>query len=120
MRSGYDCVGVLLINWVPDLDDLDVAAEVMMNMSINHMSRITMLRYDTKVDELEAIFKDKYHFETQRLKLNNKTRTQNQLNVALSQFVEKYDVAEFRNLIIVYYSGHGVWQNDKKYFFLEA
>jgi hypothetical protein len=68
--------------------------------------------------ELEAIFKDRFRFVTQTVELNVSSKPQHQINHHLSAFIEKHDGAN--KLLIVYYTGHGVYREDKKHLELTA
>ncbi len=66
-------------------------------------------RHFPKVLELQTLLQDSFNFETQLLELGNSTKPQHQLSTEISSFVQKFDDFEGRNLMIVYYSGHGDW-----------
>lgn len=59
------------------------------------------------------MFEKDFNFETDVLELRNeKGRPQHQLTAAVVNFADKYDSIETRNLMIVYYTGHGDWNEE--------
>lgn len=68
--------------------------------------------------ELEALFKNRFRFETMTVQLNVASKPQHQINKHLSEFIEKYDGPN--HLLIVYYTGHGVYQEKLKHLELTA
>ncbi|KAJ4299206.1 hypothetical protein N0V90_004450 [Kalmusia sp. IMI 367209] len=95
--DGYLKVAVLLIKWADKLDDLGTREEV---------------------EELEGVFRERFNFRTQIVELDGSSKPQYQLNRSLSTFVEEYDGPN--NLLIVYYSGHGILREDLGYLELSA
>ncbi|KAF2197242.1 hypothetical protein GQ43DRAFT_344045, partial [Delitschia confertaspora ATCC 74209] len=95
--DGYHNVAVLLVKWADNLDELGTREET---------------------EELRDIFKYQFHYETQIVELNVASKPQHQLNRHLSAFVEKHDGPH--NLMIVYYTGHGIYREDGKYLQLSA
>ncbi|KAH0537575.1 hypothetical protein FGG08_005641 [Glutinoglossum americanum] len=86
--GAYQKVAVLLVNWVEKLDDLNTEPEV------------------------EGVFRNGYNYKTERLKLSNVKSPQQQLNHGVGRFVLEND-GEY-NLLIIYYAGHGVYDEDKR------
>ena len=58
-----------------------------------------------QVTRLTEIFKGKFGYECDIVKLNNSKRPQNQLDAAIQNHRNEYDGPN--NLLIVYYTGHG-------------
>ncbi|KAF2633868.1 hypothetical protein BU25DRAFT_328197 [Macroventuria anomochaeta] len=81
--SGYSNVAVLLLKWADELDELKTRDEV---------------------EELEALFRERFHFHTEIVELDLASKPQLQMNRCLSTFIEKHDGPH--RLHIVYYSGH--------------
>ncbi|KAF1977067.1 hypothetical protein BU23DRAFT_319257 [Bimuria novae-zelandiae CBS 107.79] len=93
----YSKVAVLIVKWADDLDDLKTRAEA---------------------EELDAVFRELFKFTTETVELNVASKPQLQINRHMSAFVDKHDGPH--NLLIVYYTGHGVYREDKKYLELTA
>ena len=72
----------------------------------------------SQAEELEAVFRDRFHYRTQIVELNVATKPQHQLNRHLSAFVEANDGPN--NLMIVYYTGHGRYQEKGDFLQLTA
>ncbi|KAF2444099.1 hypothetical protein P171DRAFT_361137 [Karstenula rhodostoma CBS 690.94] len=89
--DGYVNVAVLLIRWADELDDLRTSPEA----------------------KLESVFRERYNFHTEMVQLNVDTKPQLQMTRHLSTFVEQYDSPD--SLLIIYYSGHGVFYEDLGY-----
>lgn len=68
--------------------------------------------------ELENLFRDRFHYHTETVELNVKGKTQLQLNSRVSSFAAEHNGPN--NLLIVYYTGHGVYYEDKKFLQLAA
>ena len=68
--------------------------------------------------ELEEIFCDRFHYETQTIELNVRKRPQLQLDKHVSNFLLDHDGPH--NLLIVYYTGHGLFHDDKNFLELTA
>ncbi|KAH6625402.1 heterokaryon incompatibility protein-domain-containing protein [Boeremia exigua] len=83
----YSRVAVLLFKWANEIDELQTAVEV---------------------NDLEAMFRERFGFETDILELTSK-KPQLQLNSRISSFAEKYN--EPGNLIVVFYNGHAIWRD---------
>ncbi|KAF2177835.1 hypothetical protein K469DRAFT_719303 [Zopfia rhizophila CBS 207.26] len=92
LPDGYQNVAVLIVKWADMLDELKTKAEA---------------------EELDAVFRDNFHFETEIIELNVSSKPQHQLNRYLSAFVEKHDGPH--NLMIVYYTGHGLYKDHGGY-----
>lgn len=97
LPDGYAQVAVLLVKWEDALDELETRAEA---------------------EELAAVFRDRFHFVTETVELNVASKPQQQMRTYMSAFIEKHDGPH--NLLIVYYTGHGVYQEDQKYLELTA
>lgn len=55
------------------------------------------------------MFRERYGFTTRMVELDCRNKLpQNQLNVAVANFVSDFDGPHRTNLLIVYYSGHGI------------
>ncbi|KAH7401361.1 hypothetical protein BKA66DRAFT_386649, partial [Pyrenochaeta sp. MPI-SDFR-AT-0127] len=93
----YFKVSVLLIKWADDLDELKTGKETY---------------------ELEALFRDRFHYHTKTIELNIDKKPQHQLNSHVSDFIRDYDGR--RNLLVLYYTGHGIYHDDKKVLELTA
>lgn len=68
--------------------------------------------------ELEALFRDRFHYQTETVELNVNPKAQLQLNSRVSSFAAEHNGPN--NLLIVYYTGHGVYYEDKKFLQLAA
>jgi hypothetical protein len=71
-----------------------------------------------QAEELDAVFRERFHFVTETVELNVATKPQQQMYKYMSTFVEKHDGPH--TLLIVYYTGHGVYREDHKYLELTA
>ncbi|KAF2139027.1 uncharacterized protein K452DRAFT_275975 [Aplosporella prunicola CBS 121167] len=87
--DGYERVGVLIIKWINHLDQLDCEQEV---------------------KQLDALFKNRFHYETRIAELTAKTNPSLQLMSAVVEFAREYDGPS--NLVIVYYTGHSEYNKD--------
>ncbi|KAF1934750.1 hypothetical protein EJ02DRAFT_460934 [Clathrospora elynae] len=92
LPDGYSKVAVLLIKWADELDELKTGQEA---------------------QELAALFRDRFNYHTKTVKLNVRKKPQHQLDSHISEFIRDHDGPH--NLLIVYYTGHGVYHEDKKY-----
>ncbi|KAJ4300761.1 hypothetical protein N0V90_002849 [Kalmusia sp. IMI 367209] len=97
LPDGYSKVAVLIVKWADELDELKTRAEA---------------------EELDAVFRERFHFVTETVELNVATKPQHQMHRHMSAFVEKYDGPH--SLLIVYYTGHGVYREDLKHLELTA
>ncbi|KAF9701011.1 hypothetical protein EKO04_000601 [Ascochyta lentis] len=97
LSEGYSHVSVLIIKWADELDELKTKAEA---------------------QELEAVFRDRFRYNTETVELNMKVKPQLQLKSRVSTFIEEHDGPN--NLLIVYYTGHGVYRENEKYLQLAA
>ncbi|KAH0536679.1 hypothetical protein FGG08_006474 [Glutinoglossum americanum] len=114
LPNGYPNVSVLLISWIKELDHLMVDDEV----SKCPVWEITRENANgSQVNQLEALLRDTFGFETKRLLLHTEKDPQLQLNMDMSGFV--YEHGGPGNLLIVYYGGHGS-SNDNKELFLSG
>ncbi|KAF2501299.1 hypothetical protein BU16DRAFT_555792 [Lophium mytilinum] len=93
----YRNVSVLIIKWDDELDELKTGPEVI---------------------ELDALFRNSFHYNTRIVELNVAKKPQHQLNRHISTFVEDCDGEN--NLMIVYYTGHGVYREHERYLELTA
>ncbi|KAF1839785.1 hypothetical protein BDW02DRAFT_486233 [Decorospora gaudefroyi] len=91
LPEGYSKVAVLLIKWAPELDELNTGDEAR---------------------ELDTLFRDRFHYETKIVELNVGKKPQHQLNNYVSEFICEHDGPD--NLLIVYYTGHGVYDDRRK------
>jgi hypothetical protein len=82
--EGYQNVAVLLIKWADEIDQLQTADEV---------------------EQVRGIFADEFNFPTKVIELNNITRPQLQLERNFIEFMAEYDGDQ--TLMIIYYTGHG-------------
>jgi hypothetical protein len=71
-----------------------------------------------QAEELEAVFRDRFNFQTKTVELNLSSKPQHQMNRYLSEFVEEHDGPN--NLLIIYYTGHGVFREDRGHLDLTA
>ncbi|KAF2444218.1 hypothetical protein P171DRAFT_361646 [Karstenula rhodostoma CBS 690.94] len=97
LPDGYTKVAVLLVKWEDELDELKTRAEA---------------------EELDALLRDRFHFVTETVELNVASKPQQQMRTYMSAFIQKHDGPH--NLLIVYYTGHGVYREDDKYLELIA
>ncbi|KAF2714165.1 hypothetical protein K504DRAFT_370526 [Pleomassaria siparia CBS 279.74] len=91
LPGGYKNVAVLIIKWDDELDELNTGPEA---------------------KELENVFRNRFHFDTKTVELNVASKPQHQLSHFVSAFIHKHDGDS--NLLIVYYTGHGVYHRDHK------
>ncbi|KAI5369286.1 hypothetical protein Slin15195_G001620 [Septoria linicola] len=84
----YQKVAVLMVRWDNMLDE--------------------DLKCEKEVEELEALFRQDFRYETRVAVLTNVKRPQAQLDSAVARFVEDYDGPHRSHLLIVYYTGHGM------------
>ena len=83
--TGYLKVAVLLLCWNQDFDDMATKVEV---------------------DELKAVFEDKFGYSTTIAKLSlTKGVLQVQVNAQVAGFINDHDGQN--HLLIIYYAGHG-------------
>lgn len=90
--EGYAEVAVLLVRWEDEIDDMRTGKEA---------------------EELEVLFREHFHYQTQIVKIGVRGRPQHQLDLHISQFI--YDHDGPHNLLIVYYTGHGRYMEAEKY-----
>lgn len=64
------------------------------------------------------MFRDRFRYETETVELNITRKPQLQLNTCVTAFAEKHNGPN--NLIIIYYTGHGVWREAEEYLQLTA
>jgi hypothetical protein len=114
LPDGYVNVAVLLIKWDAELDELKTGEEVQWKPACRFLTRLTK----QQAKELEAIFQTRFRFVTETVELNVSSKPQHQINRHLSAFIEKHDGPN--NLLIVYYTGHGVYREDHKHLELTA
>ncbi|KAL9053635.1 MAG: hypothetical protein Q9162_004663 [Coniocarpon cinnabarinum] len=93
----YDRVGVLLVRWCDELDDLDSKDEC---------------------EELEKVFKERFNYETTMLELGTRPKPHNELMHKVWSLATEYDTRNQKNLIIIYYTGHGGYHEGKGQFYL--
>ncbi|OAL46255.1 hypothetical protein IQ07DRAFT_518450 [Pyrenochaeta sp. DS3sAY3a] len=97
LPDGYDKVAVLIIKWADELDELKTAAEA---------------------KELEMLFQDRFHYLTRTVELNMRNKPHHQLDSHMSEFIRDHDGPH--NLLIIYYTGHGVFREDTRVLELTA
>ena len=73
---------------------------------------------EEQVQELDQVFRDRFNYHTEIVELNMKTKPQLQLNRCVSTFAEEHNGPN--NLLIIYYTGHGVYREVEKYLQLTA
>jgi len=76
---------VLMISWIEELDDLYTT---------------------TKVNELESVFTEIFHYTAVKRQLTNYKKPGFQQSKHILEFVKTYDSDS--TLLIVYYAGHGI------------
>lgn len=91
LPEGYQKVAVLIIKWADELDELKTGGEA---------------------QELKALFQNRFNYHTDIVALHVGTKPQLQLDYHVSGFIRDHDGPE--NLLIVYYTGHGVYNEDRK------
>ncbi|KAI4955672.1 hypothetical protein J4E91_001533 [Alternaria rosae] len=91
LPEGYSSAAVLIIKWADALDDLKTGAEAR---------------------ELDALFRDRYHYKSNIVELDVNPKPQHQLESAVINFIRDNDGPE--NLLIVYYTGHGDYSEERK------
>ncbi|KAH7138317.1 hypothetical protein B0J11DRAFT_421599 [Dendryphion nanum] len=92
LSSGYEQVAVLIIKWEKSLDDLNTEPEA---------------------TELGDLFRNDFRYHVETADINDSSKPQHQLSEHLSKFIRCYDGQH--NLLIIYYSGHGVYIEHEKY-----
>ncbi|MCJ1393263.1 hypothetical protein MMC18_006135 [Xylographa bjoerkii] len=95
--QGYQNVAVLIIKWCKELDELNSADEV---------------------ETLDQLLRGGFNYSTQTVEIDNKNKPQHQLNKAVADFVCDYDGPH--NLLIVYYTGHGSYNEVTKDYVFHA
>jgi hypothetical protein len=58
------------------------------------------------------VFRERFNYQTEVVELNMKSKPQHQLNRRMMAFIDDHDGP--RSLMIVYYTGHGVYREDSK------
>ncbi|KAL9121409.1 MAG: hypothetical protein Q9187_002035 [Circinaria calcarea] len=86
--QGYQNVAVLIVKWTEQLDELKSADEV---------------------KELDELLRQNFNYSTEIFEIDITTSPKLQLKKAVLDFVYKYNGRH--NLLIVYYTGHG-WYNE--------
>lgn len=105
-----------MIRWTKELDQIQCEDEVCRpKLPSNRRALIV-----SQVKELAEVFANDYNFEIRHLLLHNNSKPQHQLSSAIANFVNDFDEPDGRNLLIVYYAGHGGWQSEGSQFWLEA
>lgn len=115
LSDGYQRVAVLLIKWDDGLDELKTRDEVR-SWLFERSNQPYANPHQT--EELRALFANQFHYHCEVVELNVQSKPQHQLDRHISTFVEQHDGQN--NLMIVYYTGHGVFQEHKKYLELTA
>lgn len=95
--QGYQNIAVLIIKWADEIDQLKCAKEV---------------------EDVRKLFAEDFNFPTRVMELDNKTRPQLQLHCGVINFVSEYNGEH--NLFIIYYSGHGSYDEKSEEFSLHA
>ncbi|KAI4664853.1 uncharacterized protein J4E79_003151 [Alternaria viburni] len=91
LPEGYSSAAVLIIRWADALDDLKTGVEAR---------------------ELNALFRERYHYKSNIVELDVQTKPQHQLESSVINFIRDNDGPE--NLLIVYYTGHGDYSEERK------
>ncbi|KAF1948219.1 hypothetical protein CC80DRAFT_521245 [Byssothecium circinans] len=89
LPNGYAKVSVLLVRWADELDELKTKEEA---------------------QELEAVFRERFRYDTKIVELDLASKPQHQLNRHMTEFVDVNDGPN--NLLIVYYTGHGTFRDN--------
>ncbi|KAI9669096.1 MAG: hypothetical protein M1831_000688 [Alyxoria varia] len=92
ISHGYERVGVLIVKWADELDELNTGHEV---------------------DRLAGLFREKFKYETKVLELASHPIPRHQLSSEVAMFIKKFDSEQTRNLMIVYYTGHAEWHDHR-------
>jgi hypothetical protein len=71
-----------------------------------------------QLQEVNDLFRDRFRFRTEIVELNIASKPQLQLNQRMSSFIAENDGPN--NLLIVYYTGHGVYRDLEHYLQLTA
>lgn len=71
-----------------------------------------------QAQEIETLFRERFHYHTETVELNVKSKAQLQLNSRVSSFAAEHNGPN--NLLVIYYTGHGVYREDKKFLQLAA
>ncbi|UPX14577.1 uncharacterized protein EKO05_0005055 [Ascochyta rabiei] len=95
--ENYSHVAVLLVKWAEELDELKTRSEL---------------------EELAAVFREQFHFHTETVELNVASKPQLQLHRRISTFAAENDGPN--SLMIVYYTGNGVYRELENYLQLFA
>lgn len=90
--NGYLNVGVLMLRWQKGLDEFP--------------------KHDQEIGDLKEVFEHQFHYECEIVELHNQKSPQHQLNHAIANHLLKYDGPN--SLLIIYYTGHGFWREDKQ------
>jgi hypothetical protein len=120
----YFLVAVLIIKWSDELDELSTAKEVCCLavpspcIFCMYASVVIALLTVPQLQEVNDLFRDRFHFRTEIVELDIRSKPQHQLNQRVTRFVESSDSPN--NLLIVYYSGHGVYMDLENYLQMRA
>jgi hypothetical protein len=95
--QGYQNIAVLIVKWAEEIDQLKCAKEV---------------------DEVKQIFTESFNYPTKVIELNNTTSPQLQLELEVMSFVSMHNGQH--NLFIIYYSGHGSYDEKTEELRLHA
>ncbi|PSN69311.1 hypothetical protein BS50DRAFT_572468 [Corynespora cassiicola Philippines] len=85
--NSYMKVAVLVLRWNNDIDD--------------HAEG-----HDKELRKLEDLFRDRFHYDYKEVKMGTSTKPQHVLNTAIQKHICDYDGPH--NLLIIYYTGHGM------------
>ena len=73
---------------------------------------------EEQVKKLDELFRQSFNYPTKVVELQNASKPQLQLNLAVMKFVRKYNGPH--NLLIVYYTGHGSFHETSELLELHA
>ena len=114
--QGYQNVAVLIIKWTEELDELHSADEVSFFNSRGLVSN-DVLMYQ-QVRELDELLRESFNYSTEIFEIDVASSPKLQLKKAILDFVYKYNGPH--NLLIVYYTGHGSYNELTKQYVFHA
>ena len=108
----YSHVAALIVRWDDELDkDLNCKHEVLV-IKLLQFERPELTCKYLQVKELNDLFNDDFNFTSKVLKLDTRSRPQQQLNHAIGELALNHDGPCQSHLLIVYYSGHGIGRGE--------
>lgn len=114
--QGYQNVAVLIIKWNEELDQLKTADEV--GHCIPKDLGCVYKLISEQVRKLDKLLRQSFNYSTKIVEINIATSPDLQLKKAILKLVCKYNGPH--NLLIVYYTGHGSYNELTKQYIFHA